>query len=60
MCFARSDMRDHIVSHKKDHGASYEAPWRIATIEPAKNCLLRYFRRRSVFDFCNTIRRKRK
>jgi hypothetical protein len=24
MCFARGDMRDHIVSHKNDHGASYE------------------------------------
>ena len=23
MRFARSDMRDHIVSHKNDHGASY-------------------------------------
>jgi hypothetical protein len=27
-------------------------------VEPAKNQLLRDFRRRSVFDFCNTIRRK--
>jgi hypothetical protein len=25
MRFARGDMRDHIVSHKNDHGASY---WR--------------------------------
>jgi hypothetical protein len=24
MRFARGDMRDHIVSHKNDHGASYE------------------------------------
>ena len=24
MPFARGDMRDHIVSHKDDHGASYE------------------------------------
>jgi hypothetical protein len=23
MRFARGDMRDHIVSHKNDHGASY-------------------------------------
>jgi hypothetical protein len=23
MPFARSDMRDHIISHKNDHGASY-------------------------------------
>jgi len=31
MPFARGDMRDHIVSHKNDHGASYERygvlPW---------------------------------
>jgi hypothetical protein len=27
----------------------------IAVVEPAKNQLLRDFRRRSVFDFCNTI-----
>jgi hypothetical protein len=31
MRFARSDMRDHIVSYKNDHGASYERygvlPW---------------------------------
>jgi len=33
MRFARSDMRDHIVSHKNDHGASYRRygvlQWRI-------------------------------
>ena len=32
MRFARSDMRDHIVSRKADHGASYRRygvlPWR--------------------------------
>jgi hypothetical protein len=32
MRFARGDMRDHIVSHKTDHGASYRRygvlPWR--------------------------------
>jgi len=31
MRFARGDMRDHIVSYKNDHGASYErygvSPW---------------------------------
>ena len=27
-------------------------------VEPAKNQLLRYFRRRSLFDFCNTICQK--
>src|SRR5882724_7104485 len=33
MRFARGGMRDHIVSHKNDHGASYRRygvlPWRI-------------------------------
>ena len=32
MRFARSDIRDHIVLHKNDHGASYRRygvlPWR--------------------------------
>jgi hypothetical protein len=32
MRFARGDMKDHIVSHKNDHGASYRRyevlPWR--------------------------------
>jgi hypothetical protein len=32
MRFARGDMRDHMVSHKNDHGASYRrygvSPWR--------------------------------
>src|ERR1700745_415488 len=32
----------------------------IAVVEPAKNQLLRDFRRRSIFDFCNTIGQKRK
>jgi hypothetical protein len=30
MPFARGDMRDHIVSHKNDHGASY---WRYAVLQ---------------------------
>ena len=55
MRFARGDMRDHIVSHKNDHGASYGRYGAIAVVEPAKNQLLRDFRRRSIFDFCNTI-----
>src|ERR1043166_3684238 len=32
----------------------------IAVVEPAKNQLLRDFRRRSIFDFCNTIGPKQK
>jgi hypothetical protein len=55
MRFARGDMRDHIVSHKHDHGASY---WRYAVAESAKNQHLRDFRRRSIFDFCNKIRQE--
>ena len=51
MPFARGDMRDHIVLHKNDHGASY---LRYGVL-PAKNQLLRDFRRRSIFDFSNTI-----
>ena len=39
MPFARGDMRDHIVSHKNDHGASHG---RYAVVEPAKNQLLRF------------------
>jgi hypothetical protein len=31
----------------------------IAVVEPAKNQLLQDFRRRSIFDFCNTIRQNR-
>ena len=30
MPFARGDMRDHIVSHECDHGASY---WRYAVLQ---------------------------
>jgi len=55
MRFARGGMRDHIVSHKNDHGASYRRygvlPWR----SRIKINFLRDFRRRSIFDFCNTI-----
>jgi hypothetical protein len=46
MHFVRGDVRDHIVSHKNDHGPS---------AEPSKNRPSRYFRSRSIFDFCNTI-----
>jgi len=54
MPFARGDVRDHIVSHESDQGASFR-PLSIAVAEPAKNQLLRDFRHRSIFDFCNTI-----
>jgi hypothetical protein len=59
MRFARGDMRDHIVSHKNDHGASYWRYGNTAVAESAKNQHLRDFRRRSIFDFCNNIGAKR-
>jgi hypothetical protein len=55
MHFARGDMRDHIVSHKNDHGASY---WRYGILR-WRSRHLRYFRRRTIFDFCNNIGAKR-
>jgi len=55
MPFARGDMRDHIVSHKKRPRSFVLALRSIAVVVPAKNQLLRDFRRRSIFDFCNTI-----
>jgi hypothetical protein len=58
MRFARGGVRDHIVSHKNDHRPSYERYGVFAVVEPGKNQLLRDFRHRSVFDFCNTIRGK--
>ena len=55
MPFARGDMRDYIVPHKNDHGVFVEALHSIAVVEFAKIQPLRDFRRRSIFDFCNTI-----
>jgi hypothetical protein len=52
MRFARGDMRDHIVSYKNDHGASYRRYGVFAVAESPKNQLLRDFRHRSIFDFC--------
>ena len=54
MRFARGDMRDHIVLHKNDHGASY-CRYRVAVAGSAKDQLLRDFRRCSIFDFRYTI-----
>jgi hypothetical protein len=55
MRFARGDMRGHVVSHKNDHGASYERYGVLQWMGRLKNQLLRDFLRRSVFDFCNKI-----
>jgi hypothetical protein len=54
MPFARADMRDHIVSPKNNHGASYG---RYGVLR----CWSRLeisFCEISIFDFCNTIRGK--
>jgi hypothetical protein len=55
---ACGDMRDHIVSHKKRPRSFISALRSIAVAESAKNQLLRDFRRRSIFDFCNNICQK--
>jgi hypothetical protein len=55
--FARGDMRGpHRLTQKRPR--SFVCALRsIAVVESAKNRLLRDFRRRSIFDFCNTIKR---
>jgi hypothetical protein len=55
MRFVRDDMRDHVVLHKNDRGSFVSALRTIAIAELAKNQLLRDFRRRLIFDFCNKI-----
>jgi hypothetical protein len=55
MCFASGDVRDHIVSHKNDHGPSYLRYGGFAAVETSKNQLSRNFWPRSAFDFCNSI-----
>ena len=47
-------MRDHIVSHKNDHGASYQ---RYGVLQWWSQLKISFcdFWRRSVFDFCNNI-----
>ena len=59
MRFARSDMRGYIVSHKNDYGASHCLHGVLQWRSFLKNHLLRDFRRRSIFDFCNNICQKR-
>jgi hypothetical protein len=46
------------LNTKNDHEGFAWALRSIAVVEPTKNQLLRDFRRRSIFDFCNTIRQK--
>jgi hypothetical protein len=55
MRFARGDMRGTTSFHKKRPRSFVWALRSIAVVEAAKNQLLRDFRRRSIFDFCNTI-----
>ena len=53
MRFTSGDVRGHIGSHKKRPRSFAWVLRSIAVMEPAKNQLLRDFRRRSIFDFCN-------
>jgi hypothetical protein len=55
MRFVCGDVRDLIVSYKKRPRPFVSALQSIAVVEASKNQLLRDFRRRSIFDFCNTI-----
>jgi AcrR family transcriptional regulator len=59
MRFARGEVRDHIVSHKNDHGPSYRPYRALVAVETSKNRLSRDFQSRSIFDFCNSIGAKR-
>jgi hypothetical protein len=57
MPLARGDMGDRFT---QDRPRSFVSALRsIVVVEPAKNQFLRDFRRRSIFDFCNTIGTKR-
>jgi hypothetical protein len=55
MRLASGDVRDHIVSHKNDHGPSYRSYGAFAPAETSKNQHSRNFWSRSIFDFCNSI-----
>jgi len=55
MRFVRGDVRDHIASHKNDHGPSYRRYRALQRSRRLKNQLSRDFRYRSIFDFCNSI-----
>ena len=59
MRFARGDMRDHIVSHKNDHGASY---WRYGILRWRSWQKSTFARFSASFDFrlCNNIGAKRR
>jgi hypothetical protein len=59
MRFARGDMRGPHRFAQKRLRSSVAALRSIAAAESAKNQLLRDFRRRSIFDFCNNIGTKR-
>jgi hypothetical protein len=41
MRFARGDMRDHIVSHKNDHGPSHRR-YSVGAVEASKNPLAKF------------------
>ena len=53
MRFVRGDTRDHIISCKNDHGASYRRYGVLHWWCRLKINVLRDFRHRSIFDFCN-------
>jgi hypothetical protein len=55
MRFVRSDVRDHIVSLKNDHGPSYRHYRASQRRSSPKNHHLRDFWRRSIFDFFDSI-----
>jgi hypothetical protein len=55
MRFARGDVRGpHRLSQNRPR-TFVSAPKTVAALEASKNHLLRDFRRRSIFDFCNSI-----
>ena len=56
---ARGDVRGHIILHKNDHGPSYRAKRALQRQGSLKINFREIFRRRSIFDFCNTIGTKR-
>ena len=60
MRFVRGDTRDHIISCKNDHGASYRRYGVLHWWCRLKINVLRDFRHRSIFDFCNIIGHFRK
>src|SRR6478736_3850903 len=57
MRFARGDMRDHIVSHKNDHGASY-GRYGVLQWQSRLKISFARFSASSIFDFCDTICQK--